>query len=75
MTGTCCGPQYGVGLPPVFGPQGTWPKGRANPADCVLDFSSTFCMRVTVKLKADDNTNPGNLTKTVVFRHGMGYEI
>jgi len=32
-------------------------------------------MRVTVKLKADDNTNPGNLTKTVVFRHGMGYEI
>ena len=56
----------------MFGPQGTWPKGRANPADCVLDFSSTFCMRVTVKLKTDDTNVPGNLTKTVVFRHGMG---
>lgn len=44
------GGYYGVGLPPIFGPQGAWPKGRAQPAypGCYLDVSYTFCMRVTV---------------------------
>ena len=44
------GGYYGVGLPPVFGPKGAWPKGRAEPLGCYLDFSSTFCMRATVRL-------------------------
>ena len=42
------GGYYGVGLPPIFGPQGSWPKGRAQPPGCYLDVSYTFCMRVTV---------------------------
>ena len=39
---------YGAGLPPIFGEQGTWPKGRSLPEGCVLDVSYSFCMRVTV---------------------------
>lgn len=39
---------YGVGLPPIFGDKGIWPKGRSQPLGCFLDVSYTFCMRVTV---------------------------
>ena len=44
------GGYYGVGLPPVFGPKGAWPAGRAQPQGCYLDVSATFCIRVAVEV-------------------------
>eukprot|EP01047_Picozoa_sp_COSAG01_P048094 COSAG01_NODE_4654_length_4843_cov_125.531395_3_plen_144_part_00 len=44
------GGYYGVGLPPIFDTKGAWPKGRAAHPGCYLDFSTTFCMRVTVPI-------------------------
>ena len=41
---------YGVGLPPIFGPKGAWPNGRAAPQGCYLDVSTTHCVRVKVVL-------------------------
>ena len=42
------GGYYGVGLPPIFGPKGAWPHGRAQPEGCYLDVSTTHCVRVKV---------------------------
>ena len=42
------GGYYGIGLPPVFGPKGSWPAGRSAPPGCFLDFATVFPMRVTV---------------------------
>ena len=54
------GGYYGVGLPPIFGPKGAWPKGRAARQGCYLDVSTTFCVRVEVELAPaalPDNTD------------------
>jgi hypothetical protein len=72
------GGYYGVGLPPVFGPLGTWPNGRAAPLGCVLNISTVFSMRVTVTVKTDDAKDVGQhlppprvpVPRTAVFTLG-----
>ena len=42
------GGNYGIGLPPIFGSQGEWPKGQSAYPGCYRDVSMTYCMRISV---------------------------
>ena len=44
------GGNYGIGLPPIFGSQGEWPKGQSAYPGCYRDVSMTYCMRISVSV-------------------------